>query len=200
MRKPIEANDGSYGGMVLAAFDALAAPPTQGGLMAIDTDFERELHRGMQAPPPGSLFETYAHRAARRVDDVIAGRDCPFPPDPEHVQLLVMLRIHQGRQRSVPLLALVERTHSTPRGVKQLVHDLRMHFGVLICSDRGGDGYWIAADPAEVEETLKPYRAQALSELRLCLAMQRGSITTDQFANQLRLELLEGEAGLATTK
>ena len=164
--------------------------------MAVDLDFERELHRGMQAPPAGSLFETFAHRALRRVDDVIAGRECPFPPDAKLVQLLVLLRNHQGRGRSVPLFALMERTHDSARGVKQSVHDLRTHFGVLICSDRGGDGYWIAETADDVEETLKPYRAQALSELRLCLAMQRGTTSIDQMLTQLRLELTESEATL----
>jgi hypothetical protein len=158
--------------------------------MAIDTDFEHQIYRAAQAPGP--LFETFAQKAMRRVEDIIVSRDCQWPPERAHIDLLHLLRGHQGRGRAVALLALVERLHTNERAVKQVVADLRTHFGVLICSGRGGEGYWIAATEEDVTDTLKPYRAQALTEIRTIVAMERGVRSIDQILNQFRLELQEG--------
>ncbi len=159
--------------------------------MAVDADFERELHRAMQKPPAGSLFETFADKALRRVDDVLAGRECKWSPDLQATTLLRDLRAHQGASRAVPLTTLAETLHLGVRTIKDLVRDLRLNFGVLICSSREGDagGYWIAATDIEVEEAMRPLFNQAISELRVVHAMRRGSRTIDETLSQIRLEL-----------
>jgi hypothetical protein len=157
--------------------------------MAVDRDFEMELHAAMQPAPAGSLFETFADKARRRVDQVIGGTDCKWMPTEQQRNLLIRLRNHQGRHRAVPLLEISRRMQLPERGVKELVRDLRLNFGVLLCSSRTGDGYWIAETMDDVDETVKPYYAQALSELRLIFTMRRNAESMDQFLTQLALDL-----------
>ena len=193
MRKPVEANDGSYGGLVLAAFDALEDNQPRSNTMAVDTDFERQLHRHMQGAPAGSLFETFKDKAMRRVEEILHAGDSRWPLDGAQELFLNLIKKHQGRGRSVPLSEIAGRMHCTPRTVKDIVREMRLNFGVLICSSRGDDGYWLAANEEEVRESMRPYFAQAMSELRVFHAMNRNVQSIDEMLSQIRLELTTGE-------
>ena len=159
--------------------------------MAYDLDIERELHSNRQAAPAGSLFETYADKAMRRVDDVLAGRDCPWPPYVQDKHFLRLLKPHQGKARAVSLGELCERLHITPRQCKSLVHNLRLHFSVQIGAERGGEdsGYYLIASAEECAEATGPMYAQAISMLRVVAKMRGGSNQIEQLLQQLRLDL-----------
>ena len=159
--------------------------------MAYDLDIERELHSNRRAAPAGSLFETYADKVMRRVDDVLAGRDCPWPITEENKHFLRLLKPHQGKDRAVSLGELCERVHITPRQGKLWVHTLRLNFGVQIGSERGGEdsGYYLVATPEECAAATAPMYAQAISMLRVVAKMRGGSNQIEQLLLQLRLDL-----------
>jgi hypothetical protein len=120
--------------------------------MAVDLDFERTLHRNAarELAPAGSLFDTFANQVMRRVDEVLAGQNCPWPPTPDMRRLLGQLRNHQGADRAVPLAALAERLDVPPRVLKAIVQELRSPLGVQIGSARGEDnGYFLCASEIE---------------------------------------------------
>lgn len=144
-------------------------------------------------PPEGSLFETFADRVLRRVDDVIAGRNIPWPTKEPQRRLLQLLRSHQGKRRAVPLNAIAERMGMTVRAVKDLVQDLRLSFGVQIGASRDaeGGGYYIVETEDESDESCAQMRAQAITMLRVYHQMKRGRLTLTELLQQIELELKE---------
>jgi biotin operon repressor len=146
-----------------------------------------------QLPPEGSLFETFADRVLRRVDDVIAGRNCAWPTKEPQRRLLMLLRSHQGKRRAVPLPVIAERMSLTPRAVKDLVQDLRMSFGVQLGASRDaeGGGYYLVETEAESDESCAQMRAQAITMLRVYHQMRRGRQTLAELLQQIELELKE---------
>jgi|SRR6185437_2401430 len=144
-----------------------------------------------QALPAGSLFDTFADQVLRRVDDVIAGRDCAWAPRVTQVRLLQQLRPHQGKRRAVPLHILMRSLSMNARMVKELVQDLRQSFGVQIGASRdaSGGGYYIVATEAESEETVQLMYSQAVTMLRVVHKMRRGRQTAAELTRQVELEL-----------
>jgi hypothetical protein len=162
--------------------------------MAVDLDFERKLHRERELAPEGSLFDTFANQVLRRADEVIAGQACPFPPSDKHRRFLMLLRNHQGASRSVALGHIAERMALTPRDIKGIVRDLRLHFGVQIGSGRSDEtGYWLIDSVQDCLDSTGPMYRQAISELRLVLRMRRGAEQMDRFLSQLTLDLCAQE-------
>jgi hypothetical protein len=129
-----------------------------------------------QPEPVGSLFETFADKVLRRVDDVIAGRDCAWPTKEPQRRLLHLLRSHQGKQRAVPLTYIATRMSMTQRAVKDMVQDLRLLFGIQLGASRDseGGGYYLIATEQESEESTAQMFAQAITMLRVVAQMRRG--------------------------
>ena len=163
--------------------------------MAVDMDMERQIHAGRELAAEGSLFDSFADQAMRRVEEVIAGRNCPWPPSGVMRQFLTLLRNHQGQKRSVALGAIAERLHMSPRDVKGLVRDLRVSFGVQIGSARGDDsGYYVIESGEECFTATNAIYNQAISELRMVAIMRKGAQTMDQLRQQIALDLTKPEA------
>lgn len=145
-------------------------------------------------PPEGSLFETFADRVLRRVDDVIAGRNCAWPTKEPQRRLLGLLRGHQGKRRAVPLGLICERMGLTPRAVKDLVQDLRMSFWVQLGASREADGggYYLAATAEESDESTAQLWSQAITMLRVVHIMRKDRQSKQEMLMQIELELTEG--------
>jgi hypothetical protein len=155
--------------------------------------FDPELAYSTPPLPAGSLFETFADRVLRRADDVIAGRNCAWPPKVPQRRLLQGLREHQGKARIVPLANIAEALSMKPRSVKDLVQDLRVSFGVQIGASRDGEdgGYYLVATEAESDESTQQMWLQAISMLRTVATMRRGRQSIAEMTAQLALELKE---------
>jgi biotin operon repressor len=147
----------------------------------------------MPPAPEGSLFENFGHRVLRRVDDVIAGRNCAWPTKEPQRRFLTLLRPHQGKRRAVPLKVIGERMGFRERMVKELVQDLRVSFGVQIGASRDaeGGGYYLVATEAESEESTTQMWHQAVAMLRVVAQMRRGRQTIAEMTTQIELELKE---------
>jgi hypothetical protein len=141
--------------------------------------------------PAGSLFETFADRVLRRVDDVIAGRNVPWPATSAQRNLLQLLQAHQGKQRAVPLSFIAARMALTQRAVKDLVQDLRLSFGIQLGASRDAEdgGYYLIATEEESEESTAQMFAQAITMLRVVAQMRRGGRAA--LLAQIEIELKE---------
>jgi biotin operon repressor len=158
------------------------------------TDLDQTVYSSAQPlPPEGSLFDSFACKVLRRVDDVIAGRRCQWAPTPAQGLLLRLLRPHQGKRRAVPLETVRERMHLSARTVKELVQDLRTNFGVQLGASRDaeGGGYYLVATEAESDESTAQMRAQAITMLRASHRMRRDRETLSELLQQIELELKE---------
>jgi biotin operon repressor len=159
-----------------------------------DLDLDRTIYSSAAPlPPEGSLFETFADKVLRRVDEVIEGRNCAWPTKEPQRRLLALLRGHQGKQRAVPLGLIGERMKLSPRAVKELVQDLRMSFGVQIGASRDADGggYYLVATETESDESTAQLWSQAIAMLRVVAQMRRGRQQLAQMLSQIELELKE---------
>jgi biotin operon repressor len=157
------------------------------------TDLDQTVYSSQPLPPEGSLFESFSDRVLRRVDDVVAGRNCEWQPSAQQRQLLTLLRPHQGKRRAVPLDTVAERMKISRRAVRGLVQDLRTSFGVQLGAsrDHDGGGYYLIATEEESRESCSLMLAQAISELRVYHRMLRGSQTIAQTLQQIELGLKE---------
>jgi hypothetical protein len=165
--------------------------------MAVDLDFERTIYSHVRpVPAEDDLFTSFADRVLRRAEEVIDGRNCPWPPLPSERALLVTLRLHQGKAAALALGAIAERMHLTPRVVKDIVQDLRMRFGVQVGASRESDGggYYLVATEEESEESIAQLEKQAITMLRVVRAMRRDRQSIDQMLHQLKLALMFEEA------
>lgn len=93
--------------------------------------------------------------------------------------LLQALRSHIGRERGVTASELVREIlgASRPadeRRLRDLVVELRLQ-GHHVCA-HPSSGYFLAANPEELEETCAFLRARAMQSLQQCSRMQRISI------------------------
>jgi biotin operon repressor len=156
--------------------------------MPIDPEFA---YTSQQHSTAGSLFETFADRVLMRVDDVIAGRNIPWPTKEPQRRLLQLLRPHQGKGRAVPLMTIALRMGMTSRAVKDLVQDLRMSFGVQLGASRDaeGGGYYLVATEEESDESTAQMFAQAITMLRVVAQMRRGG--RGALLAQIEMELRE---------
>ncbi len=160
--------------------------------MAADLDFERSIYRNStQGPAPaGSLFETFADQVLRRVDDVLAGRDCPFRADVKQDTFLQFLRQHQGKRRAVSRERWCYALAISDREVREVVQSLRQDFGVAIGAAEDG-GYFLVETEQEFADAIRSLRQRAVTILRVAQGISRGRATIDDLLHQLRLELSE---------
>ena len=141
--------------------------------MAVDRDFEQTMYRHTEAAPlEDDLFTTFADRVLRRVDEVIDGRFCQWPPQELDRRFLRLLRPHLGKDRAVPLGLFCEQLDLTPRALKNLVQILRLDFGVQIGASRESDagGYYLISTEAESVESTDQLWKQAITMLRVVRA------------------------------
>ena len=164
--------------------------------MARDLDFERSIfsHNQAQSAPNGpNLFETYADKVMRRVDEVLAGENCKWPPSLRVKDFLRALRNHQGKDRAVSLGLLCELLRLTPREGKKIVEELRIDFRVQLGASREADngGYYLISNQEESIESSAQMVHQAVTMLRVAAAMRGGGEAIQQMLTQLSLELQE---------
>ena len=164
--------------------------------MATDLDFERSIYNHAEAAPPGGLFETFADKALRRLDDVLGGRDIPWPPTAHETAFLRLLRGHQGKARAVALRDFSKMMLANPRAIKELVQSLRYVFGIQIGASREGDGggYYLCATYEESVESTEQMLRQAVSMLKVVNRMRGTRQTIDELLHQLRLDLTQEDA------
>ncbi len=142
--------------------------------MAVDRDFEHELHTG-SAALAGTLFETRASRIQNRVDEIMAGRNCDTPPTGDQIALVRELRSRVGEHRAIDIGTLAARLRCNEREVRDLVSQLRRGYGLQIGAPHkgqlGGGGFYLIETDEEMEATIGPMRANAVNTLRTVLAM-----------------------------
>lgn len=80
-------------------------------------------------------------------------------------QLLMKLQQHAGAANGITAEALALALDSTPRQIRTLVSELRLE-GTAICG-HPRDGYYIAANEQEIEDTCKFLRSRAMHSLTL---------------------------------
>lgn len=96
------------------------------------------------------------------------------------VALLAVLQHHIGRARGVTITALArellgaEPTRGAERALRKQIFDLRLQ-GHHICA-HPASGYYLAATPEELNDTVEFLRERALSSLQQIAAMKRVSI------------------------
>lgn len=131
-----------------------------------------------------------ATQALRRIDEVLAGTDCPWPAMAPELQLLVVLKSHVGRQDIIQLAQLVELLSVSERAVKAMVSNLRLNFRVQIGSSRDSEagGYYVIATAEEARDTVRPLISQALAMLKVARIML-GRHAMNEIFGQLRLKL-----------
>jgi hypothetical protein len=158
-------------------------------------DQEHTIFSHTRPAPEGGLFDTFADRVLRRVDEVLAGRNCAWPTKEPHRRLLQLLRPHQGKGRSVALGLICDRMKLSPRAVKELVQDLRTNFNVQLGASRDGDGggYYLCETEDESDESTLQIWSQAISMLRTYRNMRKDRETLAQMAAQIELELRGAE-------
>lgn len=93
--------------------------------------------------------------------------------------LLAALRNHIGRERGVTASALVREIYGwtdapAERNLRSLIVELRLQ-GHHVCA-HPRDGYFLAADEAELEETMKFLRDRAMTSLTQASRMRGISI------------------------
>ena len=162
--------------------------------MSRDIDFERSIYaHAAQAAPAESLFDTFADKVLRRVDEVIAGSNVPWPCTAQERRFLELLRPHQGKGRVVSLGLFAERLQTTPRMVKEYVQSLRVEFGVQVGASREGEsgGYYLCSTYEESVESTEQMFRQAVSMLKVVNQMRGGRQGIEQLLTQLRLDLTE---------
>lgn len=154
-------------------------------------DLDQTVYTSRQPQPEGGLFDTFADAVLRRVDDVVAGRNCQWPSKEPQRRLLTLLRSHQGKRRAVPLGLIGERMHLAPRAVKELVQDLRLSFGVQIGASRDADGggYYLVETEEESDESVQLLQSQAVAMLRVVAQMKHGRQSIAELTRQIELEL-----------
>lgn len=79
--------------------------------------------------------------------------------------LFSVLAVRVGAHNGVSVSALARQLETTERQVRSLVSELRMD-GIAICGTPKS-GYYIAATPAEMEETCQFLRNRAMHSLQL---------------------------------
>lgn len=84
--------------------------------------------------------------------------------------LLTLLVRHIGRDNGIPVKGISAELDVTDRQVRELVTSLRMN-GVAVCGTPR-NGYYIAANEAEAEETLQFMTNRALHSLTLVSRMR----------------------------
>ena len=131
-----------------------------------------------------------AEQALRRVDDVLAGRDCAWPIAVGECKLLIVLKPHVGKAQALPLSELALRLETNPRSIKLWVNSLRVNFGVQIGASRDADagGYYIISSAAEALESTQYLVNQATSMWRVVRVL-RGRHATAEIYGQVRIEL-----------
>jgi hypothetical protein len=135
-------------------------------------------------------FTPYATVVLRRVDQVLAGQDCPWAlPDGERALLLV-LQPHVGKHDPVTLPALKELLQTSERHVKAMVSTLRKDFRIQIGASREGGrgGYYLISNAAEAHESTQYLVSQATAMFRVVRVM-RGRQATAELLGQIGLEL-----------
>src|SRR5665213_3480890 len=88
---------------------------------------------------------SYAIPVLRRLDEVLAGTDIPWPLKPAERAMLTVLRPHIGIRDAISLRQLCELLATNEREVKKIVATLRANFRVLIGASRDGEagGYYM---------------------------------------------------------
>lgn len=108
------------------------------------------------------------------------------PRLPSKSDLLASLTQHGnvGASRGITARRLGARLACNERHVRTLVTQLRED-GVAVCG-KPSDGYFVAREPGEVEDTCQFLRARALKSLQLEARLRR--VPLPELIGQLRLE------------
>lgn len=148
-------------------------------------DIERTYQQKVPAAA-GSLFETFADQVLRRVDDVLAGRDCLYQPTTLQRMFLHLIRSHQGQVRAVPRIQWEQHLHVPDRAVREAVQSLRQDFGVAIGTS-GLGGYYLIETRDEFDAAIHSLTLHAVTTLRVAKGMSGGRY--EDLLHQLRLQL-----------
>jgi hypothetical protein len=137
----------------------------------------------------------FAIQVLNHVDNVLAGRDCPWPLSQHERDVLQAVRGRSGKSNAIALSRLMELTGMDERGVKAAVSDLRKNFKIQLGASRGTPGgYYLIATAAEAHESAHHLVHQATSMLsvaRVLLGRQAMAELHGQLA--IKLDLAESK-------
>ena len=102
----------------------------------------------------------------------------------DRARVLDHLSRHRGRECGVPCFEIAQVLELSEREVRQAISDLRME-GVAVCG-HPKTGYFIAANPEELEETCSFLRDRALHSLTLESKLRH--VPLPELLGQLRLK------------
>ncbi|MEZ2347394.1 hypothetical protein [Terriglobus sp. RCC_193] len=112
------------------------------------------------------LFQS--DRTRERVN-LVSRTDFEQPLSPDQRRLLELLQRHYGAEHTVTLRELAQRLGTTPRGVKQLVSELRnTPYCIPVCASRSAEhgGYFLAQTHEERRHAAEVLIRQAQAMVR----------------------------------
>lgn len=139
-----------------------------------------------------NLFTTFAERVVSRALDVIYNRDCAWSAEEDAKRLLSILVGRCGIRNAISRGELRNRLHLNDRTIRELVHELRVSFGVQIGSSRGEDGgYYLMDDEADCLESSATMIRQGVAIIRAGVAMRGPKRDVVEVLGQISLALGE---------
>jgi hypothetical protein len=131
----------------------------------------------------------YAIQVCNHVDNVLAGRNCPWPLGPNERAVLQTVRGRVGKVNAISLSDLGLLTTLDARQVKAAVSDLRKNFKVQLGASRGTPGgYYLIATAAEARESAHYLYEQGTSMLKVARVLL-GRAAMAELYGQLAIEL-----------
>ncbi len=139
-----------------------------------------------------NLFTTFGERVLLRAQEVLDNRNCAWPAEEDAKRLLGTLLARCGVRNAISRAELRERLHLNDRTIRELVHELRVSFGVQIGSSRGEDGgYYLMDDEADCLESSQTMIRQGVAIIRAGVAMRGPKRDVVEVLGQISLALGE---------
>jgi hypothetical protein len=136
-----------------------------------------------------SLLTHFAIQVCNHVDNVLAGRNCPWPLSADERAVLQAVRGRVGKANAISLSELGFLAQIDARQVKGIVSDLRKNFKVQLGASRGTPGgYYLIATAAEAHESAQYLFKQGTSMLKVARVLL-GRAAMAELYGQLAIEL-----------
>jgi hypothetical protein len=135
----------------------------------------------------------FAIQVCNHADNVLAGRNCPWPLGPNERAVLQTVRGRVGKSNAISLTELGFLTQIDDRQVKAAVSDLRKNFKIQLGASRGTPGgYYLIATAAEARESAHYIVQQATSMLAVARVLLGRQAMADLYGQlEIKLELTD---------
>jgi hypothetical protein len=139
------------------------------------------------------LFSDFGDRVQRRLDQVLRNEQCKWPATHDERELLHALSGKRGPRFAVERSYLVSRLKLNDRAIRDMVHNLRLNFGVQIGASRvEGGGYYLMNDEADALAASEQMIRQGVATIRAGIAMRGGRHDEVELLGQISLALNQG--------